>query len=124
MLEFMRIFGFLLALTGFALAVFVFFRFRVASAIMYFTGSENRRLKEYQKIQKEYQKNSSKHSPAMKKNNDSTGTLNELSAASASATVVDIGDAPENATMVDDDFVNALFYAQSTTTLLEDNRIN
>ena len=70
MLEFMRIFGFLLALTGFALAVFVFFRFRVASAIMYFTGSENRRLKEYQKIQKEYQKNSSKHSPAMKKNND------------------------------------------------------
>ena len=121
MLEFIRIFGIFLALAGLALAVFVFIRFKVPSAIAYFMGNENRRLKEYQKMQKEYVKGSSDRSFERVKGGDSTGTMNDLYGESSSATVVDNGGMSETATQVDSEYANALFIAQSTTTLLDND---
>ena len=118
MLEFLRIFGIFMAVASFALAVFVFFRLNVPSAIAYFTGNANKRLKEYQQMQKNYLNGSKPLSKV--KTDDSTGTLTNTEIGTDTATLTNVDD---TATMTgtDGEFANALYYAQSTTTLLEEN---
>lgn len=119
MLEFLRIFGVFIAVASFALAVFVFFRLNVPSAIAYFTGNANKRLKEYQQMQKSYLKgNGSK--PLSKVNaDDSTGTLTNTDIGTGTATLTNVDTATMTGT--EGEFANALYYAQSTTTLLDEN---
>ena len=102
MLEFIRILGIVLACTGFILSIVVFIKYKIPKAVAYFTGSENRRIKEYQKRQKEYIKGNNVSSALKKSGNvfsdDATETLD-----------------------TDDSFVTALLYAESTTMLLDDS---
>lgn len=109
-----------MAVASFALAVFVFFRLNVPSAIAYFTGNANKRLKEYQQMQKYYLKgNRSKQLPKAQ-TDDPTGTLTNTDIGTDTATLTNVDD---TATMTgtDGEFANALYYAQSTTTLLDEN---
>ena len=53
MLEFFRFLGIVISVVSFGMAVFVFFRLNVPSAVAYFFGNENKRLKEYQKRQRD-----------------------------------------------------------------------
>ena len=120
MLEFLRIFGIFISVASFALAVFVFFRLNVPSAIAYFTGNANKRLKEYQQNQKKYLKgNRSKQLPKAQ-TDVSTGTLTNTNIEKGTATLTNVSDTA-TMTETDGEFANALYYAQSTTTLLDEN---
>ncbi len=101
MLEFFRILGLVLACVGFILSVVIFIKYKIPKAVAYFTGSENRRIKEYQKRQKEYIK-SNKVSSALK----NSGNV--------------FSDYSTEALDTDDSFATALLYAESTTMLLDD----
>lgn len=103
MLEFLGILGLVLVGTGFISSVFIFIKCKIPKAIAYFTGSENKRIKEYQKRQKEYI-NSSKAPQNLK----STG--NNI-----------VGQETEPLNADDDSFAAALLYAESTTMLLDDS---
>lgn len=109
MLEFLRILGIVLACTGFVLSVFVFIRYRVPEAVRYFTGSESKRLKEYQKQQREYiraTRTSSVLRSGFIKTDDATATMAG-------------GDETVTISEEDSSFATALLYAESTTTLLD-----
>jgi hypothetical protein len=120
MLEFLRIFGIFIAVASFALAVFVFFRLNVPSAIAYFSGNANKRLKEYQKIQKDYHKGTANKVLPKANHNDSTGTLTNADVGTDTATLTDVS-GTATMTETDGEFANALYFAQSTTTLLDEN---
>lgn len=119
-LEFLRIFGIFMAAASFVLAIFVFFRLNVPSAIAYFTGNANKRLKEYQQMQRDYLKgNRSKPLPRVK-TDDPTGTLTNTNINTGTSTLTNVSDT-STMTGTDGEFANALYYAQSTTTLLDEN---
>ena len=119
MLEFLRIFGIFIAVASFALAVFVFFRLNVPSAIAYFTGNANKRLKEYQQMQKSYLKGNGSKPLSKVKKDDLTGTQTNTDIGTGTATLTNVDTATMTGT--EGEFANALYYAQSTTTLLDEN---
>lgn len=102
MLEFLRVLGVVLTGTGFILSLVIFIKYKIPKAIVYFTGSENKRIKEYQKQQREYLKGAKVSYNLKNTGNNFTG------------------DETETLDISDDDFATALLYAESTTTLLDD----
>ena len=85
-----------------------------------FSGNANKRLKEYQKIQKDYHKGTANKVLPKANHNDSTGTLTNADVGTDTATLTDVS-GTATMTETDGEFANALYFAQSTTTLLDEN---
>ena len=120
MFELLRVFGIVLAAAAFATAVFIFFKMNIPSAIRYFTGTDNKRLKEYQKMKRNYLKNAGKKSSLTMKKLNSKNSAEASSIDDGTATLLDVN-SNESMNKTEVDFANALYLAQSTTTLLSKN---